>query len=84
MKLELSKDAWQWPGGVGVMVIEAPSEGRNHTGTLVITDSGPLYLIDVDADDRVLMAHSHTRELEFVRYGDLTPYPSSPIESPTK
>lgn len=82
MKLTYSKQAYQWPGGVGLLVIEAPSDGRNHTGTLVITEAGLSYTIDVKPDERVLLAHSHTRDLEFVRYGELKPYPAELIPQP--
>jgi len=30
----------------------------------------------------ILVAHSHTRELEFVEFSKLSPYPSSPIPQP--
>ena len=82
MKLEYGTQAYQWPGGVGVLVIEAPSEGRNHTGTLAVTSSGLWYMIDIQPNEKILVAHSHTRELEFVRWGDLKPYPSEPIPNP--
>ena len=76
MKCEFSPQAYQWRDGdahhVGrkVTYCEKPIEATNG-----ITSYSDEY-------DMVLMSHSHTRELEFVRFGDLRPYPSEPIPTP--
>lgn len=78
MKCTYSEQAYQWPGGVGVMVLAGEEK-------IPITRSEGIMPGHERHDyDYVLMAHSHTRELEFVRYALLSKYPSSPIESPTK
>jgi hypothetical protein len=78
MKLTYSPTPYQWHDGnqhhVGVMV---------HCGEFAITyGSGVLNRDYLACSISVLMAHSHTRELEFVKYSDLKPYPSSPIPQP--
>jgi hypothetical protein len=76
MKCTYSTQAYQWHDGdqhhVGVMVMHRTKTIESERGITSFNDS----------DDLVLMAHSHTRELEFVRYGDLKPYPSEPITNP--
>jgi hypothetical protein len=78
MKLEYGKQAYQWPGGVGVMVLGAWHDGEQ----VAITTEGRGYLSMLRSVDQVLVAHSHTRELEFIAWGSLTPYPSEPIPEP--
>lgn len=71
MKLTYSPHPYQWHDG-----------NQHHVGVMVL-DSHNDTIWHPDDPDVVLMAHSHTRELEFVRYGDLKPYPSEPITQPT-
>lgn len=74
MKLTYSKQAYQWPGGVGVLVMD---------GDYVITrDDGRMFRDECEPRHYVLMAHSHTRELEFVAVRELLDYPSEPIPQP--
>jgi hypothetical protein len=77
MKLTYSPTPYQWHDGnqhhVGVMVMDV-------TGHYITRENG--FMPAVGGRDTVLMAHSHTRELEFVLYSSLSPYPSSPIPQP--
>jgi hypothetical protein len=79
MKLTYSPTPYQWHDGnqhhVGLMALVG-SNGR------AITFTGNFRVRDLNEDDWALMSHSHTRELEFVKYGLLKPYPSSPIPQP--
>jgi hypothetical protein len=79
MKCSYSPTPYQWHDGnqhhVGVMV---------HNEEFAITRFGILNRDYLAASVSVLMAHSHTRELEFVKYGLLKPYPSEPIPEPSK
>ena len=57
------------------------------TGVLVLTADGQYVTADFGVipdgkHERVLVAHSHTRELEFVPWDSLSPYPSEPIPTP--
>lgn len=78
MKLHLSEQAYQWPGGVGKMVIGIWHDGKE----VCITNEGRRYVHSLMPQDLVQVAHSHTRELELVPYSEMRPYPSEPIESP--
>lgn len=73
MRVAYSKQVYQWPGGVGLIVL---AEGQ------VITNDGVRFADECSFGTLVLVAHSHTRELEFVGYGFLKDYPSEPIPQP--
>jgi len=75
MKCVFTNRAYQWPGGVGVAVL------TEHGDVITYENGGQIACAQ---DELILIAHSHTRELEFVRYGDLQPSPSSPIPEPMK
>lgn len=66
MKLKYGTVAYQWPGGVGVLML----------------DPRGVHIVHPDNCKLSLVAHSHTRELEFVLWSDMKPYPSEPIEQP--
>jgi hypothetical protein len=70
MKCRYSTEAYQWHDG-----------NQHHVGVMVKHQWGPVS-ISPDNELLVLMSHSHTRELEFVKYSDLKPYPASPIPQP--
>lgn len=84
MKTQYSEQAYQWEGtsedgspcwGTGVLVL---------TDGLLITNNGIRTPHEIHHTRPVLVAHSHTRELEFVEFGKLQKYPQSPIPEPTK
>jgi hypothetical protein len=55
-----------------------------HVGKIV--KAGGQHIIGRDShgsNGTILVAHSYTRELEFVSYAALKPYPSEPIPEPT-
>lgn len=83
MKLTYSPHPCQWHDGnqhhVGVMVLGEWEDGN----PIAVTNNGRGYVSHLQSDDLVQVAHSHTRELEFVEYGKLSPYPSEPIPQPT-
>jgi hypothetical protein len=72
--------AVQWKDGeadlTGVLVLDADD------GWLITQYGGVTKESDVDFDERVLVAHGCTRELEFVGFGNLSDYPSEAIEEP--
>jgi hypothetical protein len=74
MKCRYSKQVYQWPGGVGLVVM---TDGQ------VITADGIRHMDECEYGTLVQVAHSHTRELEFVTVGSLSNYPSQPIPQPT-
>jgi hypothetical protein len=69
--------AVQWKDGdaelTGVLVM---------FGVVLITKHGIQMAGCVLESVPVLVAHSYTRELEFIEYGRLSPYPASPISEP--
>lgn len=72
MKCELGP-AVQWTDGDAI-----------HVGKIVLANGQHI----IGRDDKgmngsVLVAHACTRELEFVSYAALKPYPESPIEEPS-
>jgi hypothetical protein len=84
MKCTLSTQSYQWQNadgsyGVGKLVeVEAPDGDCENMQ--VWERHGIYHHADAFPEDRVLIAHSHTRELEFVEFGRLQPYgpPGSP------
>lgn len=68
MKLQYGTTPYQWPGGVGVLVLGPRGEHILHPDNCKLS----------------LVAHSHTRELEFVEWSTMKVYPSEPIPEPTK
>lgn len=66
MKLHFGKVAYQWPGGVGVLVL----------------DPRGVHIVHPDNCKLSLVAHSHTRELEFVLWETMKRYPESEIPQP--
>lgn len=81
MKCEFSEQPYQWQDGeawhVGRLVQTAP-------GMVITFTDGPMVAEFIDLDsESVLVRHLHTNELEFVEWGKLSPYPSSPIPEPT-
>jgi hypothetical protein len=75
--------AYQWLNedgswGVGVIVVSERGEWIARVGALLPKD--------VLHTDEVLIADFYTRELEFVEFDKLSPYPpdGKPIEEPSK
>lgn len=85
MKCEYSTQAYQW---------EVTSEDGSHcwgTGVLVLAGCNCIAsrcgaVVWPKDTDFVLVAHSYTRELEFVEFGKLQKYPPNgqKIEEPSK
>lgn len=85
MKCEYSTQAYQW---------EVTSEDGSHcwgTGVLVLAGFNCIAsrcgaVVWPKDTDFVLVAHSYTRELEFVEFGKLQKYPTNgqKIEEPSK
>ena len=60
-------------------------DGDAHqTGVLVLDADGGMIPLPGRVPTLVLVAHSFTRELEFVEWARLSDYPSEPIPEPTK
>lgn len=67
--------AVQWTG----------DDDSKHTGVIVHVEPGdPVTRRTESGETLVQVAHSYTCELEFIRADKLSPYPSEPIEQPTK
>lgn len=83
MKCTYSPESYQWQnadGSFGVGKLVETEENGIVTARHGYTPKPPMPI------DRVLIAHSHTRELEFIEFGKLSPYPpdGKPISQPTK
>jgi hypothetical protein len=78
MKTKYGK-AVQWRDGeaelTGVLVL---------VGEQYVSAFGLRFEDQLDKYSRILVAHSYTRELEFIEFGKLSDYPASPIPEPTK
>lgn len=75
MKCTLSTQAYKWKSLVGAWSVGRLVEHRNEFGSWwVTTDAGAISPAGIKELDLILLAHSHTHELEFVRWGDLEFY----------
>lgn len=97
MKTTLSTQAYRWREDlgdgstrehVGRIVLArqffAGDDSNDYFMEYAISSSDGVNDCDMlDDADQVLVQHAHTRELEFVEFGKLTPYPSEPIPEPS-
>lgn len=63
IKTTLSEQAFKWHDGQ-----------QWHVGKMVMEGDLPVQKVDDGFIDAVLVAHSHTRDLEFIDPDDLSPY----------
>lgn len=83
MKCSFSEQPYQWQDGDAWHVGNLVLFNASGLPEAIDWEEGIVLIGDLTSRHCVLVRHVHTNTVEFVQWGKLSPYPSSPIPEPT-